>query len=41
MWDNLRDFAWITVGEEWEKRCIAVFAALTETLYNRDKESAH
>jgi hypothetical protein len=35
IWDNVRDFAWITVGEEWEKMCIVVFAALTETLYNR------
>ena len=35
MWDNVRDFAWITVGEAWEKVCIVVFAAFSETLYNR------
>jgi hypothetical protein len=36
MWDNLRDFRWITVGRCWEKLWIGVFAALPETLYNRD-----
>jgi len=35
MWDNVRDFAWITVGRCWEKLWIDVFAAISETLYNR------